>query len=599
MDIGQAAQLLRLVCGHQCRHLDRPAHFRQLLETLFQRQRLFGRITDAQRMPAGPGGVLDQRHFPLDRVEVLGLKMQHVVIVTDAENTQGEQHHDRGPHRQHPAWPGGETTQPGVGRLALERQDRLRRPGVQPAAVAEHQQRGQHGEAGEGAQQDAAAGYPAQLGHRLEIGQDGGEERQSQRRGRRQVADGHVLCRVQQGRPHRHALAARLVVAHHPQDPVVAHADQHDGKRGREDIQVADGQCGPTHRPHGADHERGHRQQGVVKTAVDHEEQHRDAGHGQPRGQGRIRLRRGHLIAFQHRHAGQADLQAGKFRLELREERTHGLHAFQRGSERALLLDRPDQQESQRLVAAEEELRLGQQVLLLRLACDQAAPRIAVAGRVLHHGRRGPADGQELGEKLLVAGAQRLPRLQVLDACLGLAQQAEQTQAVPRQRSQVEEQTHVHEVALDRLDLLQRQEQQGAVAQRAQIDLVKQAIEEVGMGPDALGDGLEGLFHPRPALAANHDHDIVIVAELIEILLPALLVVLFRADQVVALGVILQTGAGGINRQATEAKRNEQDEQRIAAHGRHQRKEQAAGKRRPGCEILFAMHKCRLPRDVP
>ena len=119
------------------------------------------------------------------------------------------------------------------------------------------------------------------------------------------------------------------------------------------------------------------------------------------------------------------------------------------------------------------------------------------------------------------------------------------------------------------------------------------------MGPDALGDGLEGLFDPRPALAADHDHDIVIVAELIEVLLPALLVVLFRADQVVALGVILQTGAGGINRQATEAKRNEQDEQRIAAHGRHQRKEQAAGKRRPGCEILFAMHKCRLPRDVP
>ena len=141
---------------------------------------------------------------------------------------------------------------------------------------------------------------------------------------------------------------------------------------------------------------------------------------------------------------------------------------------------------------------------------------------------------------------------------LGLAQQAEQAQTVPRQRPQVEQQRM--SMRLRRIDSIcsRGRNSRARLRSEPQIDLVKQAIEELGMGPMP-GDGLEGLFHPRPALAANHDHDIVIVAEFIEVLFPALLVVLFRTDQVIALGVILQTGAGGINRQATQAKRNEQD----------------------------------------
>ena len=116
----------------------------------------------------------------------------------------------------------------------------------------------------------------------------------------------------------------------------------------------------------------------------------------------------------------------------------------------------------------------------------------------------------------------------------GLAQQAEQTQAAPRQRSQFEQQTHVHDVALDRLDLRQRQEEQGPIAQRTQIDLVEESIEQVRPGANALGNGFESRFHARPVVAADDDDNVVVVTELGEVLLPPFLIVLVGAEEVVA-----------------------------------------------------------------
>ena len=55
-----------------------------------------------------------------------------------------------------------------------------------------------------------------------------------------------------------------------------------------------------------------------------------------------------------------------------------------------------------------------------------------------------------------------------------------QAQRVPADRAAIEQAFHVGEVvAVDRLDLLARGKEQGAVAQVAQIDLVEDAVEDL------------------------------------------------------------------------------------------------------------------------
>ena len=74
---------------------------------------------------------------------------------------------------------------------------------------------------------------------------------------------------------------------------------------------MADRQRQPAHRPGRADQQRDHGQQRIAEAAIDAEEQQRHAGDGQPGRQLRVVLGGGHLVGFQHRHAGQAELQPG------------------------------------------------------------------------------------------------------------------------------------------------------------------------------------------------------------------------------------------------------------------------------------------------
>src|SRR5438270_706506 len=73
---------------------------------------------------------------------------------------------------------------------------------------------------------------------------------------------------------------------------------------------------------------------------------------------------------------------------------------------------------------------------------------------------------------------------------------------------------HARQVVLDRADLVEREEQQGPVAQGAEVNPVKQAVEQLGVPPDFAGQGVEGGPHPGRVGAADDGDQVVLVAEL-------------------------------------------------------------------------------------
>src|SRR5205085_894442 len=91
-----------------------------------------------------------------------------------------------------------------------------------------------------------------------------------------------------------------------------------------------------------------------------------------------------------------------------------------------------------------------------------------------------------------------------------------------------------------------------------------EAVEALRPGLRRGGQAVEGLGHAG-AVAALDDHDdVVVVAELGEVLLPALLVVLARANEVAALGVVFESGGGGVGGQRAEEEAGGQDEPGVA-----------------------------------
>jgi hypothetical protein len=77
-------------------------------------------------------------------------------------------------------------------------------------------------------------------------------------------------------------------------------------------------------------------------------------------------------------------------------------------------------------------------------------------------------------------------------------------------------------------------------------------------------------------MAFDDGDDVVVVAKLSEVLSPTLLVVLVRAEEVVAAGVVFQGSCGGDDGQAGQAEGEGQDSAGSAAYQRHECDEQTA-----------------------
>jgi hypothetical protein len=84
-DVAEHIQLVGLIAGDQRGDFYDTANLGQLFVAPLQRQRLFRGGGIAERVPAGPGGVFNERQFPSDRIKITGLQVQQVVIVSEPQ----------------------------------------------------------------------------------------------------------------------------------------------------------------------------------------------------------------------------------------------------------------------------------------------------------------------------------------------------------------------------------------------------------------------------------------------------------------------------------------------------------------------------------
>ena len=296
--------------------------------------------------------MLDQGYFPLYGVEIAGLQVQQVVIVADAaQAAKPKPTVSDKPGRQRPMPRAGEQSrQPGVGRCMRWQRQRVQGPVVSVRTRASHasarcglrrsKSMSRAGSTVKQANAQSSTPQPAIQPSSATAWKSANMAAKNARAsvaGRRQVADGDVRGRVQESRAHVRALPPGLFVAHHPQDAIIAHADEHDRERRRQNVQMAHRQRQPAHRPGRADQQRRHRQQRIPDAAIDQEKQQRDAGDGQPRRQLRIVVGRRHLVGFQHRQAGQAKLDARDNPAVSRHDGADGVDALESGGEGTLL----------------------------------------------------------------------------------------------------------------------------------------------------------------------------------------------------------------------------------------------------------------------
>jgi hypothetical protein len=88
----------------------------------------------------------------------------------------------------------------------------------------------------------------------------------------------------------------------------------------------------------------------------------------------------------------------------------------------------------------------------------------------------------------------------------------------------------------------------------------------LGLPPDSGGEGFERFAHAF-AVGALHDHDdVLIIAELANVLLPPLLVVFIRVDEIVTPGVIFEAGIECARGNRGQEERGCEHQAGVAAH---------------------------------
>ena len=143
--------------------------------------------------------------------------------------------------------------------------------------------------------------------------------------------------------------------------------------------------------------------------------------------------------------------------------------------------------------------------------------------------------------------------------------------------------------------MLGRQEQQRPVAEVAKIDLIKEPVEELRLRLQRAGQRLQRLFHAWAVAPLHHDDDVVFVAELFDVLPPALEVILIGADQVGPLRADFQPGVEGVGGEAAQHDAQRQDQAGPALHNPDQADEQTGNEPR-----LFGVNRrLHLFREPP
>ena len=159
----------------------------------------------------------------------------------------------------------------------------------------------------------------------------------------------------------------------------------------------------------------------------------------------------------------------------------------------------------------------------------------------------------------------------------------------------LEQLPHVLQMMLNRLNFRGGQEDQCPVAQRTQIHFIEEAVEQLRLSLHARGQRFQRLLHARTIRALDDDDDVFVLAKLSEVIAPALLIFLVRADKILALRFVLESRGGGPDRGAGDRQRQQQHDERIAAHDRHQTAQEATDSGALVWEDLFRDHDFRVP----
>src|SRR5262249_22073030 len=118
-------------------------------------------------------------------------------------------------------------------------------------------------------------------------------------------------------------------------------------------------------------------------------------------------------------------------RSDVREQTAHRLDAMLCHREGVHVLDGADEEEREGAVAAEEVLRLGEEVLLLRLLAQDALARVGVSAPIVERLRTRRGDGGKLGEERGVLRRQWADRGQAGGAAPALVEELREVELLP------------------------------------------------------------------------------------------------------------------------------------------------------------------------
>src|SRR2546423_15657015 len=85
LNVLELVELMLLIARHERSDFHHPADLGELLITRFESDYFLWRGGIAQGVPAGAGGMRDQRLFPANRFKVLGLELEQIVVVTNVQ----------------------------------------------------------------------------------------------------------------------------------------------------------------------------------------------------------------------------------------------------------------------------------------------------------------------------------------------------------------------------------------------------------------------------------------------------------------------------------------------------------------------------------
>ena len=303
---------------------------------------------------------------------------------------------------------------------------------------------------------------------------------------------------------------------------------------------MTDAGGGPGKSPCHADrkHAVGHqRMPHATEAGDDHDH---DGRHRQSAGPDHRLLARAHLVVFHHRQPGEADRGAGVPLSHAGDDPPQFVGGRRRPGEPPLLLREPQQHEAKPTVLGEQVF--ARQVAKRRERFRHARPR----GDIVASPRVACGTGIDADDEALHIPFERRRR-QLLAWVLWLRpgdhlprQAADHGADFELRPAAVEHRLHAFDEPVDRLQVGRREVVQPLGADPGEIDLVEDRAKQRLLATDLARNLLEHRNHAVSRFPLNHDHGIVVLAKLADVVDPEFVVVALGIEQIDAAHLVTQ-----------------------------------------------------------